>query len=56
MTLQIPLRDIPSREVLNMSGLPSGEYTFYFGVDMVMNGLINIGQAYYDQVSVTINP
>jgi hypothetical protein len=56
VTLQIPLRDLPSREVLNMSGLPTGVYTFYFGVDLVQNGKINMGQAYYDSVEVTINP
>jgi Tol biopolymer transport system component len=56
VTLQIPLRDLPSIEVFNMSGLPTGDYTFYFGVDLVQNGLINLAQAYYDQVSVTINP
>jgi hypothetical protein len=55
-TLQIPLRNLPSIEVLNMSGLPVGNYTFYFGVDLNKNGNINISQAYYDQVSVTINP
>jgi hypothetical protein len=56
VTLQIPLRDLPLREVLNMSGLPAGAYTFYFGVDLVKNGIINMGQAYYDSVEVTINP
>jgi hypothetical protein len=56
VTLQIPLRDLPLSEVLNMSGLPTGSYTFYFGVDLVKNGKINMGQAYYDSVEVTINP
>jgi hypothetical protein len=56
VTLQIPLRDLPLREVLNMSGLPAGNYTFYFGVDLVQNGKINLDQAYYDLVNVTINP
>jgi hypothetical protein len=56
VTLQIPLRDLPSREVLNMSGLPAGNYTFYFGVDLIKNGSINMGQAYYDSVEVTVNP
>jgi hypothetical protein len=56
VTLQIPLRDFSSREVLNISGLPAGSYTFYFGVDWVQNGLINMGQAYYDRVEVIINP
>jgi hypothetical protein len=39
-----------------MSGLPAGNYTFYFGVDLVKNGKINLGQAFYDLVEVTINP
>jgi hypothetical protein len=56
VTLQIPLRDLPLREVLNMSGLPAGSYSFYFGIDLVKNGNINMGQAYYDSVEVTINP
>jgi hypothetical protein len=56
VTLQIPLRDLPLREVLNMSGLPAGDYMFYFGVDLVKNGLINMGQAYYDSVKVTVTP
>jgi hypothetical protein len=56
VTLQIPLRDLQTREVLNMSGLPAGEYTFYFGIDLVKNGKINLGQAYYDTVEVTITP
>lgn len=56
VTLQIPLRDLPSREVFNMSGLPPGNYTFYFGVDLNENGKINKYQAYYDSVKVTVNP
>jgi hypothetical protein len=56
VTLQITLRDLPSKEVLNMSGLPAGDYTFYFGVDLLQNGLISMRYAFYDQVSVTINP
>lgn len=56
VTLQVPLRDLPLREVLNMSGLPAGNYTFYFGVDLVQNGKINMSQAYYDTVEVTITP
>jgi hypothetical protein len=56
VTLQTPLRDVPSREVLNMSGLPAGNYTFYFGVDMVMNGKINMAHAYHDSIKVTISP
>ncbi|MGD9347563.1 MAG: sialidase family protein [Candidatus Aminicenantes bacterium] len=56
VTLQIPLRNLPVREVMHVSGLPAGSYTFYFGVDLNKNGLINIKQAYYDSVKVIINP
>jgi hypothetical protein len=56
VTHQGPLFDLSSYEVLNMLGLPLGDYTFYFGVDTVMNGSINLGQLYYDSVDVTINP
>jgi hypothetical protein len=47
VTLQIPLRDFPSREVLDISELRAGTYTFYFGVDLIKNGSINMGQAFY---------
>jgi len=56
VTIQINLRNFPSREVLNMSGLPAGIYTFYFGVDLNKNGRINVNQAYYDSVKITIIP
>jgi len=55
VTHQGVLFDLPSYEVLNMSGLPTGTYTFYFGVDLIMNGSIDPGQLYYDSVEVTIN-
>ncbi|MFH1563481.1 MAG: M6 family metalloprotease domain-containing protein [Nitrospirota bacterium] len=38
---------------LNTS-LPSGTYTFYFGVDMVMNGVLDFGSLYYDHVVVKV--
>ena len=49
-----PLFNLPSFEVLNRSGLPIGPYTFYFGVDMNMNGSLDMDQAYYDSVDVNI--
>jgi hypothetical protein len=55
VTYQGPLFDLSSYEVLNMSGLPLGSYTFYFGVDTVMNGSIDMGQIYYDSVDVNIS-
>jgi murein tripeptide amidase MpaA len=56
VTYQGPLGDVAPYEVLNYTGLPTGSYTFYFGVDLIMNGLINVGPLYYDSVEVTITP
>jgi hypothetical protein len=55
-TYQGLLFDLSTYEVLNMSGLPVGSYTFYFGVDMIMNGSLDMDQAFYDSVEVTITP
>lgn len=55
VTHQGPLFDLTSPfEILNMSGLPIGTYTFYFGVDMVMNGSLDMDQIYYDSVEVNV--
>ena len=35
---------------------PPGAYTFFFGVDLNMNGLIDMDQMYYDSVAVDITP
>jgi hypothetical protein len=56
VTYQGPLFDLPPYEALNTSGLPLGFYTVYFGVDMTMNGLLDLDQAYYDSVDVIIDP
>jgi hypothetical protein len=54
VTYQGALFDLSSFEVLNMSGLPVGTYTFYFGVDMIMNGSLDYDQLYYDSMEVNI--
>jgi hypothetical protein len=46
----------PQMPVANTPDLPSGTYTFYFGVDLNMNGKIDMGQMYYDSVEVSIIP
>jgi hypothetical protein len=56
VTYQGPLFDLSAIELLNMSGLPIGSYTFYFAVDMIMNGSIDLDQIYYDGVGVTVTP
>ncbi len=54
VTHQGPLFDLPSFTALNATGLPLGDYTFYFGVDTVMNSSIDLGQMTYDSVNVRI--
>ncbi len=54
VTYQGALFDLSPFEVLNMSGLPVGTYTFYFGVDMIMNGSLDYDQLYYDSMEVNI--
>jgi len=50
---QGPLFNIGTIDVLDMP-LPVGTYDFYFGVDMIMNGSLNMGQIYYDSLRVNI--
>jgi len=50
------LFDVSSLEVLNLSNLAIGTYTFYFAVDMVMDGFLTMSDIYYDSVEVNIAP
>jgi hypothetical protein len=54
VTYQGPLSDLSPFEVLNISGLSPGTYTFYFGVDTNMSGSIDIGVLFFDSVVVNI--
>lgn len=54
VTYQGDLFDLTAFEVLHISGLPIGSYTFYFGVDMDMNGSLDFDRLYYDSVIVNI--
>jgi hypothetical protein len=55
-TYQGALFDLAPTEVLNMSGLPAGAYTFHFGVDLAANGSLDMDQAHSDSVDVTVTP
>jgi hypothetical protein len=46
----------PQMPVANTPTPPVGTYTFYFGVDLYMNGIIDMDQMYYDSVVVNIGP
>jgi hypothetical protein len=56
VTAQGPLADLPPYEVLNFTGLLPGIYNFYFGVDTVMNGLIDVDDLYFDSLTVEVEP
>jgi photosystem II stability/assembly factor-like uncharacterized protein len=55
VTHQGSLFYLSSREVMNRI-LSEGSYTFYFGVDKVVNGVIDFSSLYYDSVVVTVEP
>ena len=48
------LGNLPALEVLNIAGLGAGSYTFYFAVDLPMNGALDLEQIYADSVTVNI--
>ena len=53
VTAQFPLFLLNNYSVLDRS-LPIGSYIFYFGVDMDMNGHLDMGDTYYDSVYVSV--
>lgn len=54
ITYQGPLFSFGSMDVLSCSGMTPGTYTFYFGIDMSMDGLLSFDYLYYDEVSVNV--
>jgi parallel beta-helix repeat protein len=55
VTYQGPLFDLtPPFEILNISGLSIGIYNFYFGIDMLMNGVVDSDELYLDSVVVDV--
>ena len=42
------------QEVLNTTGLPGRASTFYFGMNLPMNGYLDFAHLYYDSVNVNI--
>jgi hypothetical protein len=53
-TYQGPLFNLNPYSVSGISGLPVGTYTFYFAVDLIMNGSLDMDQIYYDSVQVSV--
>ena len=49
------LFNLPAMEVLNMTGLQTGSYTFWFAVDYPMDGVLNLdGQILLNSVNVIV--
>ena len=51
-TYQGPLFDIPSLALFDITGIPSGTYAIYFGVDTNANGVLDFDQLYYSSFSL----
>jgi hypothetical protein len=52
---QGPLENLSIVTVLPpVAGLPAGTYTFYFGVDLIMNRIFDWGNHVLDMVTVTV--
>jgi hypothetical protein len=54
VSYQGALFDLATFEVLNISSLPIGTSTFYFGVDTIMNGSLDMDRIFYDSVDVNV--
>jgi hypothetical protein len=54
VTHQGALMDLNNKKVFQKSGLTPGNYMFYFGVDLNMNGKITKSSLYKDEVKVTV--
>jgi hypothetical protein len=54
VTYQGALMDLNNKKVFQSSGLTPGNYTFYFGVDMSMDGKVTKSSLYKDEVKVTV--
>jgi len=46
-----PLFNLPSYNILNSSNLPVGNFKFYFGVDLLMNGSLNYDDLFYGTIT-----
>ena len=53
-THQGPLFNLGTTQLLNSSDLTVGTHTFYFGVDLNMNGSLDMDSIYYDSVNVIV--
>ncbi len=52
---QQPLQTLAQDTVLAISGIPSGTFTFYFGVEDNADGVLDIDALRYDSITLTVN-
>jgi len=53
-TYQGPLFRLGTTQLLNSSSLAVGTHTFYFAVDLNMNGELDMNSIYYDSVGINV--
>ena len=53
-THQGPLFNLGTTQLLNSSNLAVGTHTFYFAVDLNMNGELDMNSIYYDSVGINV--
>ena len=53
-TYEGPIVELGETQLLNSPDLTVGTHTFYFGVDLNMNGSLDMDSIYYDWVSVVV--
>jgi len=56
VTNQGALFDMDPKDLPVSPNLEPGTYFFFFAVDLIMNGSIDLGEIYFNKVRVTINP
>ena len=54
-TLQYGLVSFGNAQILSLSGLQKGTHFFYFGIDLTMNGDIDLESLYFDYLQVNVN-
>jgi hypothetical protein len=53
-TYQGQLFDFPYVDFLSLYDLKRGTYHYYFGVDLIMNGNVDIEALYYDHIEINV--
>lgn len=55
VSYQGPFTSLGMTQVMDTTGLPAGNYWFYFGVDNIKDGLMQLESVNYDVIAVTVH-